>query len=126
MANDADKRKVRFEGLEFEAVGLARIMKMIKEYGSESPGEFWSERDQAWKPMAGIMNDFSPSHSERLDSARRAGIQWVSVLNSGQPGECDACASLAGKRYPISEVPDLPPASCSCSPWCHCVTISVQ
>ena len=101
-------------------------MQLIKEYGTEVSGEFWSERDREWKPMAGIMNDFSPSPDERLASAISAGIQWVKVLDSGQPDDCTACKSLAGRRYPIAQAPRLPPLGCSCLPWCRCVTISVE
>lgn len=127
MSKENDKRKVRFGDLVFDdPLSLYRIMHLIKDYGADAPGEFWSEREGDWRTMVGVLNDFRPYPDERLASMIEAGIQWVKVLDSGHSDDCPACKKLAGQRYRISSPPRLPPNGCSCRPWCRCCMISVE
>ena len=85
--------------------------------------EFWSEKEQSWQPLAGLIFDFSPS---RVDDMRSAGITKVEILGSGSDDDCPICAGLQKRVFGIDEVPVLPPAGCTCVPWCRCIEIAVE
>jgi len=88
--------------------------------------EFLAERDGKWKRITGLMCDFEVYPDDRLKSIRQAGIRWVMVLNSGNNSDCPACKDLTQKIYPIDGAPKLPPANCSCTPWCRSDYIATE
>ena len=77
---------------------------------------FWSESKQEWLPLPGLLFDVEPP---RLQQMIAAGIERVEVLGTGS--DCEACAALVNKVYPITDAPLLPPTGCLCMPWCRLV-----
>jgi hypothetical protein len=79
--------------------------------------EFFSIRQQTWLPLAGIIENFFPSNADRLAKFKETGLKSVKILRAGVRGECKVCRELAKGTYPIDNVPDIPPAECTCNPW---------
>jgi hypothetical protein len=117
----SDNRKIRFQGKDLGSHSIRALDRMATRGEINHTAEFWSETEQAWCPLAGIIFDFSPP---RLDDMRSAGITKVRILGSGSE-DCPACAALQEIVYAIEEVPKLPLAACTCVPWCRCVEIAV-
>lgn len=64
---------------------------------------------------------------ENLARWRGMEIEKVEVLDSGNGDDCPACMKLVAKGpVPIAEAPSLPPAACTCVPWCRCVMIATE
>jgi hypothetical protein len=118
----SDNRKIRFQGEEMGSHSIRDLYRMATRGEINHTAEFWSEQEQSWRPLAGIIFDFSPP---RLDDMRRAGITKVKILGSGSD-DCRVCTALQKRVYGIDEVPTLPPADCTCVPWCRCVEIAVE
>ena len=118
-----DDRQVRVGGEERGTYSVADLYNMAERGEIDHTAQFWSERLNNWRPIAGIIFDLYPS---RLDDMKSAGITKVEILGSGSGDECPACKSLLGRKYPIAEVPDLPPEACACIPWCRCIEVAKQ
>jgi hypothetical protein len=118
----SDKRKIRFQNEELGELSIDRLYRMASRGDIDHTAEFWSDREQAWRPLAGIIFDMSPSNTDSMISA---GITKVEVLGSGS-GDCPACTALQGKIYPIDSVPTLPPSDCTCVPWCRSILIAKE
>jgi len=116
-----DDRKIRFQGKELGSHSVRDLYLMATRGKIDYKAEFWSERELAWRPLAGIMFDFSPS---RLVSMRDAGIERVEIMGSGSNDDCPACTALHHRLYSIEEVPKLPPPDCTCVPWCRCIELA--
>jgi len=115
------KRRVRFQGNDVGSYSVDRLYRMATHGEIDHTAEFWSEREQAWRPLAGIIFDFYPS---RLDEMKAAGITKVEVIGSGWDNECPACRALFRREYDIADAPALPPKNCTCVPWCRCGVIA--
>jgi hypothetical protein len=118
----SDKRKIRFQGQELGILSLDRLYRMATRGDVDHTAEFWSEREQAWRSLAGIMFDIEPPHT---DDMRSAGITTVQITGSGSD-DCPACKALEGKVYPIDSIPTLPPSDCTCIPWCRSLAVATQ
>jgi len=118
----SDRRKTRFQGKELGLVSIDRLYHMVSRGEVDHTAEFWSERKQEWRGLAGIIFDFQQS---RLGDMRAAGITKVEIVGSGSD-DCPACTPLQGRDYAIDDVPTLPPRDCTCVPWCRCVEIAKQ
>lgn len=81
---------------------------------------FWSDSRQVWLPLTGVMFDIEPAGFRQVC---KSGITRAMVLDSGTGEDCSACHALTGSTYPIAAVPTLPPAGCTCFPWCRCTII---
>lgn len=117
----SDERLVRCGGMEEGPFNLQKIMRMRMrgELGAET--EFWSERDKKWKPIAEIMTEVD---AERLRDMREVGILHVAF--AGNDEDCLACQALMNKTFPIDEAPTLPPAGCTCVPWCRLIPVATR
>ena len=118
----SDKRMVRFDGVEEGPFGLQQIMRMRTRGDLGAETEFWSERDKTWKPIVAMMTDFEVYDDERLREMREAGILYVTF--AGNDEDCPACQAFMNKVFPIDEAPTLPPAECTCVPWCRLILIA--
>jgi hypothetical protein len=49
-----------------------------------------------------------------IDELRGVGITHVELIGAHGPDDCEACRAVDGMVFPISEVPELPLASCTC------------
>jgi len=114
-----DVRKVRCGGEE-GLLALSKLNRLVSRGDIDGTAEFWSEARQAWLPLVGIMFDIYP---DRLPQMLKAGVRKVSILGSA-PDDCPACAALQNKLFSIADVPALPPAGCSCVPWCRLTVIA--
>jgi len=118
----SDKRKVLSGSQEIGLFSLDRLHRMATRGDLNAPREFWSEKKESWLPLSGIMFDIEPS---RISEMRGAGIQKVSVLGVDS-SDCPACTALQRNVFSIDAVPELPPAACSCVPWCRLVVVATQ
>ena len=116
----SDERKIRFEGQELGTLSINQLYRMATRGDINYTAEFWSEREHDWRLLAGIMFDIEPLHTDDMKSA---GITNVQLLGSG-PDDCPACKALQGKTYLIDDIPVLPPANCTCVPWCRSTVIA--
>jgi hypothetical protein len=117
----SDKRKIRAGGDEIGLLSLDKLYRLVTRGDLDAPREFWSEEKKSWLPLSGIMFDIEPS---RVSQMREAGVSLVSVLGSG--ADCPACDALQKKSFPIDEAPTLPPAGCSCIPWCRLTMVATS
>jgi hypothetical protein len=117
-----DERKIRFQGREIGSYTLDELYRMATSGKIDHTAEFWSKRQRAWCPLAGLTFDFQPPRSA---SIRSAGVEKGKILGSGSQ-DCPACSAIAGKVYPIDQVPTLPPTDCTCIPWCRCIEIATR
>ena len=118
----SDNRKIRFRGEELGVLSIDRLYRMASRREVDHTAEFWSDREQAWRPLTGIIFDLYPP---RTDDMKAAGIKKVEVLGGGR-GDCPACRAIRGKTYPIDDAPTLPPPDCTCVPWCRSLVIAKQ
>ena len=64
--------------------------------------------------------------TERLAQMREAGIKFVSILGSPNPGEnCKACESVQGQKIEIDFATALPLPECD-QEFCKCVLLAEQ
>ena len=118
----SEERKIRFGGEELGPLTIDRLYRMALRGDVNHTAKFWSDREQAWLPLVGIMFDIEPS---RIDDMKSAGITKVQVSGSGSE-DCPACKALEGKIYSINDIPTLPPPNCTCVPWCRSMVIATQ
>jgi hypothetical protein len=116
----SDQRKFRFQGQELGIFPIDRLYRMASRGEINHTAEFWSERENSWRPLAGIIFDLDPPNTNNMKSA---GIAKVKILGSGSH-DCPACRALGKKVYLIDDVPTLPPANCTCVPWCRSIVIA--
>ena len=119
MTSMNENRKIRFQGKDLGSHSIRDLDRMDARGKINHTAEFWSETDHAWRPLAGIIFEFSPP---RLDDMRSAGVTKVEIR--GSCSDCPTCTALQKIVYAIDAVPKLPPADCTCVPWCRCVEIA--
>lgn len=117
-----DTRNIRSGGQELGAIGIAKLQRMLMRGGLAQPVEFWSEAAGSWMPIAGLIFDFAP---DRVMELRASGITQVGVIGAGD-GDCPACSAIIGKSFPIDGAPKIPPANCTCVPWCRLTVIAEE
>ena len=96
---------------------LAELSRMAGEGGINHSTLFFSELQQNWVELVAIREDYRPT-SEKLKQFVASGVRKVIFLAAGGPGECDVCAALDCKKFPIAAAPQMPPSGCRCQPWC--------
>lgn len=77
---------------------------------------------------AGRMLLFAANHNQRLDEYRglsRSGIGIKGFEICVVPDSCPECKRLAGKRYRLNELPDLPYSACTHHYGCRCMAMPV-
>lgn len=120
MGND-DLRLIRLKGVEQGPFSIDKIGRMRTSRQIDGATEFFSLRQQKWLPLAAIIEDFSPSNADRLAKFKETGFKSVKILRAGMRGECKVCREFAKGTYAIDNVPMIPPALCTCNPWCRLV-----
>lgn len=119
----SDKRYLKLDGKKAGPFSLQQMMRMTElgEIGYAS--EFWAKRSNSWEPLTRVLLDFEPCQAHEME---QVGIQFVEVLGWGAEKDCPVCALVVGKEFPINQRPELPPADCTCLPWCACCFIAVS
>lgn len=64
---------------------------------------------------------FHASHQRSIAQYRAAGVKTVEVLATDN--SCKACKKLAGRKYKLNEVPELPHEKCTSEMGCRCTTV---
>jgi hypothetical protein len=103
---------------------IDRLYQMAMDKEIDFTTWFWSEIDQSWKPLSGLMFDFEPD-AFRIKQMSEAGITRVKVLGSGGE-DCEACRALTNKVFAIESLPALPPENCRCVPWCRLIFVASE
>lgn len=122
----SDDRQVRFKGKELGTFSIDELHRMAIKGEINHTAEFLSVREKRWMPLAGIISDLETSvpHAVRFREFWDHGIKRVRVLGVDST-DCPACQALQ-KTYSIEEVPLLPPANCTCVPWCRCLPVAAE
>ncbi len=123
--NDPDARKIRFRGQELGPYSVDKLYRMRMGKQIDGTTEFYSPSKDQWLPLAGIIEDLETTVTteRRLQQMKEAGFETVKFLVSGEKGDCPSCRALAKTAHPIDNVPKIPPADCTCVPWCRLVLI---
>lgn len=99
--------------------------------------ELWGERSpREWLPAGFVgasnldpetavrMVLFAGGHRAKLEQYRHAGCSEVEISGCGD-GSCPACRKLGGKKYRVSQVPELPHPECTHEMGCRCMILPV-
>ena len=63
---------------------------------------------------------FQAGHQAQLESYRKDGVSpYVEILATSE--SCDSCKKLEGKRYKLSNAPELPNPNCTHKMGCRCI-----
>jgi hypothetical protein len=97
--------------------------------------ELWGERSgREWLPegFAGASNLdpetairmvlFAGGHRAKLEQYRQSGCNRVEISGCGD-GSCHACRKISGKKYRVSQVPELPHPECTHELGCRCMIL---
>jgi hypothetical protein len=92
--------------------------------GTTSQGEEWSPRHLQTGlaidgDAAARMFEFYAAHQANLAEYKASGVvEQVEIVASSD--SCDACKKMAGKRYKLDDVPELPYEYCTHDKGCRC------
>jgi hypothetical protein len=123
--SDPDARYIFVDEHVLGPLSIDKLFRMAKSGDIEPATLFWSEREQEWRAISGIMEDLYPS-SEKIADMKSSGIQRCTILGSGTGEDCPACQSVCDKVFTLDEFPGLPPVGCECIPWCRCAVIAAS
>jgi len=70
---------------------------------------------------AARMIKFHALHQVNLAQYREWGSKSVEISTANDGLTCEACEKIAGKKFKIDEVPELPYEKCTCAMGCRCV-----
>ena len=70
---------------------------------------------------AARMIEFHALHQVNLAQYRERGDKSVEISTANDGLTCEACKKIAGKKFKIDEVPELPYEKCTCAMGCRCV-----
>lgn len=65
---------------------------------------------------------FYGSYQADMERYRKWGIKSVQIISGSDQHQCQACRKLAGRKYKLSEVPELPFEKCTSDLGCRCTT----
>lgn len=65
-------------------------------------------------------------HALRMENFRDHGVKHVKVISGSQQDVCPTCASVINKRFRVEKAPQVPHATCTCSPdfGCRCMVVA--
>lgn len=118
--SDEESRRIRFNGRELGEYSIARLNCERLSGKVDQTAEFFSPRRQQWFRLVEILEDLCPTE-QILKEMQSAGVEEVRLISSEKKGECSSCKHLENRIYSIDNVPSIPPADCSCIPWCSLV-----
>ena len=75
---------------------------------------YWHDASQEWRPLRRFRDD---AHAEELREIRADGLPRVEFVAGRTEEECPVCQAMHGRRFPISEAPEIPLPGCLCDPW---------
>lgn len=97
--------------------------------------ELWGERSgREWLPEGFVgasnldpetairMVLFAGGHRAKLEQFRQSGCNRVEISGCGD-GSCPACRKISGKKYRVSQVPELPHPECTQELGCRCMIL---
>jgi hypothetical protein len=64
--------------------------------------------------------DLRTLNAKRLKGLTARGAEAIQILGSGSQ-DCPVCAALDGQVFKATQVPSIPPETCSCLPYCTCI-----
>jgi hypothetical protein len=111
-------------------VGPFKMRELFKMAGKTKNREEWitpdtlyfSNRLQSWQRLGAFAtNEFS---DDTVTRCRSMGVKQLRFLGAGVEGECGECIGLDGKIFSIDDLPQMPPASCACLPWCRATVVA--
>jgi hypothetical protein len=109
-----------------EVLRLAAAMRWLwgPKPGNWLPDDFATELalDSSWLPL--LFENYA-WHRQEVKQLRAQGIKRVQIGNCNDDGVCQACWSLAGRKYRLEEVPELPYARCTSETGCRCTIRAV-
>ena len=95
----------------FSEMTIARKVARGEAYGCSL---YWHDATQEWRPLTHLRDD---AHAGELHEIKAEGFPRVEFVAGRTESECPVCLALHGKRFPISEAPEIPPPGCMCDPW---------
>jgi len=97
--------------------------------------ELWGERSgREWLPEGFVgasnldpetairMVLFAGGHRAKVEQFRQSGCNRVEISGCGD-GSCPACRKISGKKYRVSQVPELPHPECTHELGCRCMIL---
>ena len=66
---------------------------------------------------------FHASHQRNMQEYRDVGAKSIEILGAGDSVTCSACRKIAGKKYKLRRVPELPYEKCKSAIGCRCTTV---
>jgi hypothetical protein len=119
------RRNESKQGGPFTLDEILKIFRRVDHDGYTGDSLYRRSRVKEWKPLRAFAHfEFDDENLPRLDSFRRAGIEYVEWLNMGLPHECESCKKLNGTIFLIGAAPPMPPVDCRCELWCGCVYVA--
>jgi|SRR4051812_21779644 hypothetical protein len=115
---------IRVESRELGEFDAGQVLELFEKRAITRDAEYWSETAKAWKPLVSFLQDLN-NPKARVEMMRCAGIRNVNIP-AGDRNDCPACKALQNQTFSIIQAPILPPADCSCEPWCRCTFIAAQ
>jgi hypothetical protein len=97
---------------------VTQLYRMSKSGSVDHHTLYWSDAHQTWLPLGGILWDVFPREVPEIRDD-----QMIEVMCSDLATECVTCRRLDGRKFRRSELPLMPPAGCTCEPWCRCVLV---
>jgi hypothetical protein len=120
----SEERKIRFGGEELGEFSIRQVMRMAEKREIDHTAEYWSEKENNWRRLPGFITDFEPEPGA-MERIRASGVKRTQVIGADQ-SDCAACKALQDRTYPVEDTPVLPPAACTCVPWCRCVVLAAK
>lgn len=117
------KYTLKVGDVEMEPVTLEEISAAAEEGEYDASALYWSDKFEKWMPVTGILNE---EGENPLESMKGTSLKKVMILGSGTGQDCPACSALDGRKFPVEEAPSLPPAECTCIPWCRSVLVPAE
>lgn len=118
----SEERRIRFEGEELGEFSIRQVMRMAEKGEINHTAEYWSEKGKEWRRLPSFIMDFD-DQPDRIEQMKSSGIKSTKVLGA-DASDCPACRALQSVTYAIGDTPNLPPADCTCIPWCRCTVIA--
>jgi hypothetical protein len=120
----SEERKIRFEGEDLGSYTIRQVMRMADTGEIDHTAEYWSEKGKEWRRLPSFISDFD-DQPDRLAEIRAVGLTKTRILGTGA-NDCPACKAIQNRIFAIDDTPTLPPANCTCVPWCRCNVLSQE
>jgi len=75
-------------------------------------------------PAACRMFGFYANYVLQIEEYKQSGIKRVEISCSNDERVCTECRKIAGKKYVLSALPEIPNPKCTCTDGCRCVILA--